>query len=300
MRLRYFFALSRTPHAVLDLAAPAVTALLWTGSLPELRIIAVGMVTAFAAYTAVYALNDLVDCRRDAGRAAGCPDSDSDLDAAMQLHPVAHGCISFGAALAWTLTWGVVASVGAYLLNPVCLVMFLVACLFEALYCMLGGVTPFRTLIAGLVKSAGPLAAILALDPAPASGRFLLFFAWVFLWEIGGQNIPNDLADLAEDRNLGFRTVPVSLPAVWIGITTFAALLATVAISMMLAGREAGPTGGAFALLAALVGIGQLLLPGARLLRSADRRNALRLFNRASYYPLGMLVVAAARISLRL
>ncbi len=300
MRLRYFFALSRTPHAVLDLAAPAVTALLWTGRLPEPWIVAVGMVTAFAAYTAVYALNDLVDCRRDAGRAAGCPDPESDLDAAVQLHPVAHGCISFGAALAWTLSWGAIASVGAFLLNPVCLVMFLVACLFEALYCTLGGVTPFRTLIAGLVKSAGPLAAILAVDPSPVPGRFLLFFAWVFLWEIGGQNIPNDLADAAEDSRLGFRTVPVSLPPLWTGITTFGALLATVLISAVLAAREANLAGAAFALLAVLVGTGQLLLPGARLLRAADRRNALRLFNRASYYPLGMLLVAAARISLRL
>ncbi len=177
-----------------------LAALLWAGQLPQLKVIVLGLVTSFAAYTAVYALNDLVDCRRDARRAAGCADPDADLDAAMQLHPIAQGCLSFRAGFAWTLFWGVVASVGSYLLNPVCLIMFLGACLFEAAYCALGGVTPLRTLIAGVVKSAGPLAAIIAVDPAPSIGRFLLFLTWLFLWEIGGQNIPNDLADVAEDQ----------------------------------------------------------------------------------------------------
>ncbi|WP_455381646.1 UbiA family prenyltransferase [Salinispira pacifica] len=300
MNLRHYFALSRTPHAVLDLAAPAVSALLWAGMLPAPRIVLLGIITSFAAYTAVYALNDLVDYRRDCERSAGCPDPDADIDAAMQLHPVAQGCISFRSALAWTVAWAVIASVGAYLLNPVCLFMFLAACLLEAFYCTLGGVTPFRTLIAGVVKSAGPLAAILAVDPSPAPGRFLLFFAWVFLWEVGGQNIPNDLADAAEDRQLGLRTVPVALSPALVAAMTFLTLLATVALSVPLAGSARGAVEVTALLLIVAVGIGQLLLPGAKLFSSIDRKNALRLFNRASYYPLGVLVVTAARLTLRL
>ncbi|HUX13671.1 MAG TPA: UbiA family prenyltransferase, partial [Spirochaetia bacterium] len=288
------------PHALLDLAAPAVTALLWAGQIPEIRTIVLGLVTSFAAYTAVYALNDLVDCRRDARRAAGCPDPDVDLDAAMQLHPVAQGCLSFRAGLSWTLFWGVVASVGSYLLNPVCLFMFLAACLFETLYCALGGVTPFRAILAGVVKSAGPLAAIIAVDPTPSTGRFILFLAWLFLWEIGGQNIPNDLADVAEDSRLGFRTVPVSIGPGSVAAVTFAALVATVLLSLSLA-PVAGTMGSIlFALLTALIGVGLLLFPGYRLFASADRRNALYLFNRASYYPLSLLVLTTARITLRL
>ena len=63
--LKFFLALSRTPHGLLDMATPALTALLWYGAIPSLRIISLGFITAFAGYTAVYALNDLVDYRVD-------------------------------------------------------------------------------------------------------------------------------------------------------------------------------------------------------------------------------------------
>ena len=64
-RLKLFLALSRTPHGLLDLAAPALAALLWLGHFPPLGVIALGLLTVFAGYTAVYALNDVVDCRVD-------------------------------------------------------------------------------------------------------------------------------------------------------------------------------------------------------------------------------------------
>ena len=54
-RLKLFFALSRTPHGLLDMATPAVSALLWLGDFPTLKVIALGLVTAFSGYTAVYA-----------------------------------------------------------------------------------------------------------------------------------------------------------------------------------------------------------------------------------------------------
>ena len=58
--MKRFFALSRTSHGVLDLATPAFCALLWLGHFPELKIILLSIFTAFAGYTAIYALNDLV------------------------------------------------------------------------------------------------------------------------------------------------------------------------------------------------------------------------------------------------
>ena len=67
-QLKFFLALSRTPHGLLDMATPAFTALLWCGSIPPLKIILLGLITAFAGYTAVYALNDLVDYRVDKKR----------------------------------------------------------------------------------------------------------------------------------------------------------------------------------------------------------------------------------------
>ena len=60
-RLKMFLALSRTPHGVIDMAAPALAALLCLGRFPSPAVTIVGLLTVFAGYTAVYALNDLVD-----------------------------------------------------------------------------------------------------------------------------------------------------------------------------------------------------------------------------------------------
>jgi 4-hydroxybenzoate polyprenyltransferase len=297
-RLRYFFALSRTPHAILDLAAPAVSALLWAGRLPGPRVIVLGVITAFSAYTAVYALNDLVDRRRDAGRAAGCPDPDTDLDAAMQLHPLAQGCISFGSALAWTLFWGLVASVGAYLLNPVCLVLFLVACLLETFYCVLGGITPLRTLIAGVVKSAGPVAAVFAVDPQPTPGRLALFFAWFYLWEIGGQNIPNDWTDIEEDRRFHARTVPVVLGLRRASLISLVALICAMFLNLLVFWLSPLKFGLFLPLLALAANAWLLLRPALRLQERPVRQNAMMLFNRASLYPLANLALVLVGIIL--
>ena len=64
-RLKLFLALSRTPHGVLDLAAPALGALLWVGGFPPAEIMGLGLITAFCGYTSIYALNDVTDHRVD-------------------------------------------------------------------------------------------------------------------------------------------------------------------------------------------------------------------------------------------
>ncbi len=45
-----------------------MAALLWLGHFPPASVVIVGLITAFAGYTAVYALNDLIDCRVDKER----------------------------------------------------------------------------------------------------------------------------------------------------------------------------------------------------------------------------------------
>lgn len=323
-RIQYLFALSRTPHALLDLAAPALTAVLWINRIPDLRVIIIGIVTSFAAYTAVYALNDIIDFRRDQRRiAAGCPDPDGDLDASLMLHPLALECLSVRDAVLWTIGWGVVALTGAYLLNPVCALIFLGACVLETAYCILGDVTPARTFIAGIVKSAGPLAAILAVDPAPETGRFILFFSWLFLWEVGGQNIPNDWADVHEDRNAGLRTVAVALRPRPAALLTLGALLGTVTLSSQLSlPGESATFHLGYVAAVLLAGALLLLVPAARILpaawtadhadggadaaaapvalwaRSPLRRSVLSLFNRASYYPFSLVLITALRLGL--
>jgi len=52
-------------HGLLDLATPALAAILCYGGLPPFGVIALGLLTGFAGYTAVYALNDLADYRVD-------------------------------------------------------------------------------------------------------------------------------------------------------------------------------------------------------------------------------------------
>ncbi|HAY38007.1 MAG TPA: hypothetical protein DCY53_00910, partial [Desulfobacteraceae bacterium] len=64
-KINLFWALSRTPHGILDMATPALGALLWLGRFPSLEVILIGLITTFAGYTAVYALNDVIDYRVD-------------------------------------------------------------------------------------------------------------------------------------------------------------------------------------------------------------------------------------------
>ncbi len=229
-RAACFFALSRTPHAVLDLAAPALTALLWLDRIPAWWIVGVGLVTTFAGYTSVYALNDLVDCGNDKRRnARGCPDPGDYLDAKMYRHPVALGVLSMRAGIVWAAVWGVIALAGAYIMNPVCALIFTGAFGLEVAYCRLACVSPLRVLVSGAVKAAGPLAAVFAVDHSPAAVPLLLLFAWLFLWEVGGQNIPADWNDVAEDRELGYRTLTARLPPPWAAGIAFASLAGAVA-----------------------------------------------------------------------
>ena len=68
---RLFLALSRTPHLLLDLATPMVAALLCLGRLPNLSTIILGLITVFAGYACIYALNDVTDYQVDRQRMGG-------------------------------------------------------------------------------------------------------------------------------------------------------------------------------------------------------------------------------------
>jgi 4-hydroxybenzoate polyprenyltransferase len=293
VKLKYYLALSRTPHGILDMATPALVALLWNGSIPPLRIILLGLITAFAGYTAVYALNDLVDYRHDRkkmeqgafGRAG------TDLDALMVRHPLAQGLLTVKEALFWTAAWSIIALMGAYLLNPFCVVVFLGAALLETLYCLLWNTSPFRTLVSGAVKTAGPMAAAFAVDPHPSPVFLLILFLWLFFWEIGGQNVPNDWTDLEEDRFFKAKTIPVQFGTEWAKAIIFLSLILAVVLNGVL--LNISPLGGEnFSILSSLgAGLFLLLIPGYRLLKTGGHPQALTLFNRASYYPLTLLTI---------
>jgi 4-hydroxybenzoate polyprenyltransferase len=292
-KLKYFFALSRTPHGILDLATPALAALLWHGAFPSFRVVFIGLLSAFAGYTAVYAVNDLMDYHPDKQKLEKgiLGDGWGDLDAVVVRHPLARGFLTYKEGLFWAIAWSIPALIGAYLLNPFCLLFFLIGCILEMSYCLLWNTSPFRSLISGTVKTVGGLAAVFAVDPHPSPVFLILLFLWVFFWEIGGQHLPNDWMDMEEDRLVQAKTIPVVLGTTWANSIIFPSLLLLVALNGVLVGLS--PLRGEFlALTACLVlGIYLLLWPGYRLIKTKARPQAAHLFNRASYYPMAVLVV---------
>jgi len=292
-RLKLFLALSRTPHGILDMATPALAALLWLGGFPPAGVIALGLLTAFAAYTAVYALNDLVDFRVDQEKAMQglLEESQYDLDAVYLRHPLAQGLLSLNEALLWTGGWAITALVGAYILNPVCALIFLAGGLLEAIYCLLLRISYLRTIVSGVVKTLGAMAAVFAVDRDPSLPFLAVLFLWILFWEIGGQNIPNDWTDLREDLLLEARTVPVRFGLEGSIRMIFAALVLAVVMSIALLWVTPNVPGPQYLLGCLLAGLFLLLLPAYRLHKNQSSKEAFALFSRASYYPPVMLFV---------
>jgi 4-hydroxybenzoate polyprenyltransferase len=291
--LKLYFALSRTPHGLLDMCTPAFGALLWLGHFPPLYVIVLGLITTFAGYTAVYALNDVIDYEADKEKAAagGFSNSQSDLDSMIVRHPMAQGLLSFKQGLYWALAWGLVALIGAYILNPVCVLIFLAGCTLEAIYCMLWRVSPFRTIVSGAVKTSGAIAAVFAVDPNPSGAYLIILFLLLFFWEIGGQNIPNDWVDIEEDKQFKALTIPVCY-----GLQASRVLvLVTLVLALCLNGvvfYYSQVDYVVFSVIISLaVGCYLLLLPALKLFQTLQASDAMALFNKASYYPPALFVI---------
>lgn len=296
-RLKLFFALSRTPHGILDLATPALAALLWLGSFPPLKVALLGILTAFAGYTAVYALNDLVDIKTDKLKLGmgGFGNAESYLDGLMVRHPLARGLLNLWEAIAWAVAWAVVAVVGAYLLNPVCVLIFLGGSLLELTYCIMLKVSAMRSIISGAVKTSGGIAAVFAVDPHPSPAFLAMLFVFLFFWEVGGQNIPADWTDLEEDTHLGSRTFPVRFGPARSSQVALGSLLLAVVTNLVLLRFTAMKFGPVFSLAFLLAGVLLLLVPAWTLVKNREREQAMALFNRASYYPMTLLLVVTLR-----
>jgi 4-hydroxybenzoate polyprenyltransferase len=292
-RLKLFWALSRTPHGLLDMATPGLCALLWLGAFPPPALIGLGLITAFSGYTAVYALNDVIDYREDRKKmqGSGLRVSQHDLDAVYVRHPMAQGMLGYREGLFWMGGWALLALIGSFLLHPVCTLIFLVACLLEVIYCLLLRVSYLRGLISGVVKTSGGMAAVLAVDPNPAPLFLVVLFLWLFFWEIGGQNVPNDWADLEEDRQLRAQTLPVRFGLGGSVAIIYFSLMVAWALSLAMFWVSPGTLGPSYLAGAFLSGFYFLILPAHRLLKTRVPEEASNLFNRASYYPLAMLAV---------
>ena len=291
-QLKLFLALSRTPHGLLDLATPGLAAILCLGALPPPGITLVGLITVFGGYTAVYALNDLVDYRADKAKlAAGGFSGSGYLDGIFLRHPLAQGLISFRDGLLWVLFWTTVALLGAIWLNPICAWIFIAGCLLEAIYCQMLEISPWRIIIAGVVKTLGGLAATFAVNPHPDPLFLVILFFFIFFWEIGGQNIPADWHDLDADRAGQAQTLPlcfgyqnsskIILGSLSISLLLFPPLLLASPLNLS----------GWMLPLAFAAGFFLLILPALRLYQTKHRSQAITLFNQASYFPLVLFLL---------
>ena len=291
-KIKLFLALSRTPHGVLDMATPAFAALICLGAFPSIWVTFVGILAIFSGYTAVYALNDVVGYRTDKEKLEAGALNSKGIGGDQ-------GLLGYGEGVAWAFGWAMVALICAYALNPVCLVIFFAGCIFETIYCLLWRVSPYRAVVNGVVKTLGAMAAVFAVDPAPNPLFLTSLFLMLFCWEIGGQNIPNDWSDIAEDRYFGAKTIPV-----YFGVDVALALIIVALIFS---------AGFGFLLLYVspfesnwwirlgfLVICGFLLLfPAWRLYADKTPQCAIALFNKACYFPSSILALVVVAIAAR-
>jgi 4-hydroxybenzoate polyprenyltransferase len=261
-------------------------------------VIALGLITAFSGYTAVYALNDIIDYRTDKEKIqqGGLKDSDKDLDSIIMRHPLAQDMMTYKEGLFWTLGWVLLALIGAYQLNPTCVLIFMAGCGLEVVYCLLLRVSYLRTFVSGAVKTSGGLAAVFAVDPNPSPLFLIVLFLWLFFWEIGGQNILNDSTDIEEDRHLHAKTVPLRFGLEKTRLMILISLVVTVLLSGFL--FRIAPVGFDLSYIGAciLVGFYFLLFPAYRLFRGKQRHHAWNLFKKSSYYPLALLILVTVKL----
>ncbi|WP_240796551.1 UbiA family prenyltransferase [Streptomyces sp. RFCAC02] len=307
LTFRALYGLSRGTQAALSVAQPLlamVAAAAAAGPPPAGRLLA-ALLAAFAGYAAVFAANDLIDARvdrADAERrraAAPAPAATAppaaggfDIDGAGTRHPIATGRLPYGVAVAWVVLLSGTALTLAARIDAVCAVLFLAAALLEAGYCALARVTPYKTLLSGLMVAVGAAAGWFVVTRQPDWPLLVLFCVWMAAWEIGGRNVPNDWADVDDDRPLGIRTVPVVHGPRAAGAVVVVCLTVTSGAGVALFAACAPAIGPAAPAGAAVAGAWALLWPATRLLRAPGPDTALALFNRASLYPALVLFCA--------
>jgi 4-hydroxybenzoate polyprenyltransferase len=300
VKWKLFFGLSRTPHGLLDLATPAMAAMLCLGHFPPFSIVVVGVITAFAGYTAVYALNDLVDFRIDQERLIGAKALEESLrvDEVMIRHPVAQGLLPFWSGLAWFGVWALIAMAGAWWLNPLCAMLFVGSASLEIIYCKLLRITHLKIVPSAIVKATGGLAGVYAVAPSAPMGFVAIIFLWLAAWEVGGQNIPNDIVDMEADERVAARTT-LTVKGVRESVFRIVAAVSMAAFGGIAIYWVAGPgIGWIYPLGAAALGWKLLLEPARELYYHPGSAEAASLFNMASYMPLGFLLLAVLSIYL--
>ncbi len=294
-KIKLFLGLSRTSHALLDVATPAMAALIYLGHFPNSYIIVVGLITAFAGYTAVYALNDIVDIGIDRQRLSlvDKPQAIFDVDEVFVQHPLAQGLISPAHGMLWFGFWALIALIGAWLLNTYCAILFVISACLELIYCKLLKITHFKIIPSALVKASGGVAGVLAVDPEPSMGFIVVLILWLAAWEVGGQNIPNDIVDMENDSKVDARTTLTvrGLDESVFFLVTASGMAAFGGIVIYFLAGEGLRWLYIFG--ATFFGYYLIVKPAKAVYDNPTKQTAGSLFNRASYMPLMFLLLAA-------
>ena len=235
-RAKLFLAFSRGLQAFISIAQPGLAAVIALVAIPEWDVVAIGFIAAWAGNNAAFAINDLLDVELDKRRFNHLREFKGfDIDTTLVRHPLAQGFLSYKSGVLWILTSSLIAVVGAYLLNPWCVVLFVVALCLEMYYCKLSQVSAWKFLITGVMVAVGAMAGWVAVVDEVALVPALVFFIWIAAWEIGGRNIVNDWSDIEEDIHLGIKTVPVVYGHKVAGWLILFFLLVTVGCSLLIA-----------------------------------------------------------------
>ncbi|MEI7494183.1 MAG: UbiA family prenyltransferase [Alphaproteobacteria bacterium] len=288
--MREFFALSRIKHGMLDIAMPAL-AILLQGIFPPVHILILTLFTGICGYISVYALNDLVGFKEDKQKfSKNIEYVGYSVETTEYHHPIARGLLSFRSGILWAAAWFLGAIIGSLLLNPIITVILLAGGILEFVYCRLLKVTSYRVLLSGIVKTCGPCAALLATSSSPSKEFFILLFLWVFFWEIGGQNIPADWNDMKEDQQLGAKTIPVCYGPRIAALIIILSLIIAATLCCYLSFVVSSKFGYVHTIGAVCINFYLLIFPAVRLYKSQNGTQAVILFDKASYYPLALLV----------
>jgi len=157
-------------------------------------------------------------------------------------------------------------------------------------------ISHYRVLVSGTVKTLGAVAAVYAVDLSPSPVFVVILFLFLYVWEIGGQNIPNDWSDVHEDKQIGARTVPVKLGIHRSAVLILGCILVTLLLNVWVFKFSRAVYDPVYLVAALGAGVYLLLIPALRLITTKSDEDAMRLFNRGSYYPLALMAIVLIRI----
>jgi 4-hydroxybenzoate polyprenyltransferase len=289
-KLKALLSLSRTYQASLSMSQPVLGALLGLKGIPSTKVIVIGFIASWTGNHAAFAINDYMDMEVDKKRLNYLKkDNKFDIDRAFIAYPLAQGYITEDMALIWILSLFTIATIFAYLLNPISAILYIVAIILEILYCRLLMVSPLKVVISGAMVSFGVLAGWFATSNSFNPDAILILFIWIFFWEIGGRNIPNDMLDVEEDKLLNIKTVPLIYGMKFTKIVIFTSAILTSGLSVAIA----YPLGlnRIYIIGAVILSIYFLIIPAIKLFFNSDKLEEARIvFNKGSFYPLFILI----------